>query len=194
MRADALTRPLSPAVSRFAALGLLVLLVLIFIVAVVEPWRDAYEDAAGTAARLRAAIAHAGAAERDPASLRAELEHRAANPQSTAGYLAGANDALASAELQDRIKSLVENQGGKLRSTQILPSRDEGGFRRITVRGEIMVDITGLQRVVYALESATPMLFLDNVEIRAIPSTRDAAAGPDLEVRFDLYGYLRRPA
>ena len=56
------------------------------------------------------------------------------------------------------------------------------------------MNTAALQRVFYDLESATPFLFLDNVEIRSRPARR--ASGPEddpiLEVRFDLYGYMRR--
>ncbi len=77
---------------------------------------------------------------------------------------------------------------------QPLPSRLDGGFRRITVRGQATLKIAGLQQAVYDLETTSPLLFLDNVEVTAHPDQSGhpgAAEAPGLDVRFDLYGYMR---
>lgn len=115
-------------------------------------------------------------------------------------YLRAASDALVAAELQDRVKTLVEANGGKLNSTQSLPARDEGGFRRITIRVQMTVFVAPMQTIFHTLESAKPYLFLDNVDIRRRVQRRRRARnqqeeGPEREstltVRFDLYGYTR---
>ncbi len=74
-----------------------------------------------------------------------------------------------------------------------MPAVDDGKFRRITVRGEITTTIGGVQRVFYGLEAGRPLLFVDNVDIRARSESdrfrqRDE---PDdlLEIDFDVYGY-----
>jgi len=118
-------------------------------------------------------------------------------------YLAGASDALVAAELQNRVKAVVEEGGGKLNSTQILAARDEGSFRRVAIRVQMTVTVEPLQAVFYGLESAQPYLFVDNVDIRRRVTKRrrrqrrdqPAATAPEgesqLTVRFDLYGYTR---
>jgi general secretion pathway protein M len=88
---------------------------------------------------------------------------------SAAGYLAGPSDALAAAQLQDRVKSVVEGAGGELRSTQILPAEPlEGhlGFRRATARVHIVVTIEGLKTSLFELETGQPYLIIDDVTIR----------------------------
>src|SRR5258708_1911747 len=82
------------------------------------------------------------------------------------------NSSLAAAELQNRIKSSVEAAHGELRSTQILPAREEGAFRRISIRGQIAVNTAALQRGFYDLESASPFFFLDNLQISPPPAPR----------------------
>jgi general secretion pathway protein M len=113
---------------------------------------------------------------------------------STVGFLASPNESLAAAELQSRLRSTVDAVHGDLRSVQILPARDEGLFRRVSVRGQISATLPALQRVLYQLETATPLLFLDNVDIRARPVRpgRTSAEAPVLDVRFDLSAYMRR--
>jgi general secretion pathway protein M len=189
-----MTPALTPRTSRALALGILAALALLAFFGIVSPLLETYRQATAQSEQYRAALEHTRHAAADLGALRAELARLKAHEASAVGFMRSSNPSLAAAELQNRIKSSVEAARGELRSTQILPARDEGAFRRISIRGQIAVNTAALQRVFYDLESATPFLFLDNVEIRARPARR--AAGPEddpiLEVRFDLYGYMRR--
>lgn len=185
---------MTPRASRTLALGILAALLLLAFFGVVSPLLGAYRQASNAAEQYSAALEHTRRSGSDLAGLRAELERLKAHQASAVGFMRSSNPSLAAAELQNRIKSSVEAARGELRSTQILPMRDEGTFRRISIRGQIAVNTAALQRVFYDLESATPFLFLDNVEIRARPARRSTGPEDDpvLEVRFDLYGYMRR--
>jgi general secretion pathway protein M len=189
-----MTPVLTPRSSRALALGILAALLLLAFFGFVSPLIDAYRQASSSVEQYRAALEHTRHAGNDLAGLRAELARLKEHQASAVGFMQSSNPSLAAAELQNRIKSSVEAARGELRSTQILPARDDGTFRRISIRGQIAVNTAALQRVFYDLESASPFLFLDNVEIRARPARR--ATGPEddpvLEVRFDLYGYMRR--
>ena len=95
--------------------------------------------------------------------------------------------------IQNRIKELTGTSRATLKSIQVMPAVDEGKFRRITVRGQISTTIGGAQRLFYGLEAGQPLLFVDNVDIRARSENdhfrqRDE---PDnlLEIDFDVYGY-----
>jgi general secretion pathway protein M len=110
------------------------------------------------------------------------------------GFLKAPNDSLAAAELQARIKSAVEKNGGELKSTQTLPARDEKGFRRITARVEVMGSDSTLMRVWYDMESGLPFLFIDNFDIEARSINRRDRTQPPLimlDVRFELAAYAR---
>jgi len=187
-------KPLSPIFSRVLALAILAALVWAVAFGVVRPLLDAYAEATGSAAQMRAAIEHAAPMGRDTAALQAELARLKERKVLAIGLLQSPNESLAAVELQDRIKSAVGTVRGELRSTQILAARDEGKFRRIAIRGQIAVDIAGLQRVFYDLEAGSPLLFLDNVEIRVPERPRGGGAqNSGLDVRFDLYGYVAKP-
>lgn len=114
-----------------------------------------------------------------------------------AGYLQGGSEALAAAELQNRVKELVENAGGTLHSTQNLRSSDDDDApaRRATVRVRFSVDIEGLAQVLYELETGEPYLFVEEVTIRELRERRrrrnEPEPGPMLDVGLDVYGYLR---
>jgi general secretion pathway protein M len=189
-----MTPVLTPRSSRALALGILAALLLLAFFGFVSPLIDAYRQASGSVEQYRAALEHTRHGGNDLAGLRAELARLKEHQASAVGFMQSSNPSLAAAELQNRIKSSVEAARGELRSTQILPARDDGTFRRISIRGQIAVNTAALQRVFYDLESASPFLFLDNVEIRARPARRSSGPEDDpvLEVRFDLYGYMRR--
>jgi general secretion pathway protein M len=187
---------LSPAISRALALALLALVLFLVYDWVAEPLIGEVADAQSANARLQASVERTSAVEQKLVQLRADLARLKEHQTSTIGFIAGANESLAAAELQNRIKMSVDAAKGDLRSTQPLPARDDGAFRRISIRGQIAVRLPALQRVFYDLESASPFLFLDNVEIRTQSTYQINATeteDPVLDVRFDLYGYMRKP-
>lgn len=187
---------LSPPLSRALALALLAIVLLLVYLFAIEPLVDEIADARSATVRLHDAVERTDAVERKLVQLKAELARLKEHQTSAVGFIAGANESLAAAELQNRIKTSVEAAKGELRSTQPLQARDEGAFRRISIRGQIAVKLPALQRVFYELESSTPFLFLDNIEIRTQATYQINAtnsADPELDVRFDLYGYMRKP-
>jgi general secretion pathway protein M len=117
----------------------------------------------------------------------------------TAQYLPQSAPALAAAELQQRIKAVVEAAGGTLQSTQALPPVEEGGAVKVAISATMNGDTGSLQKVLYDLESQTPLLFVDNVELSAratrprLPSGRFATyTRTQLNVQFEVSGYLRK--
>jgi general secretion pathway protein M len=189
-----MTPRVSPQMQRLAALAILAALVMAVVVGVIEPVVSAYVDAGQTIARDRAAVAHAEQSGLDTTTLQAELASLKAQAGPPPGSLQSANESLAAAELQRRLKTVIEAVHGEVRSMQTLPPRLDSGFRRITVRGQASLKIAGLQQAVYDLETTSPLLFLDNVEVTAHPDQSGhpgAAEDPRLDVRFDLYGYMK---
>lgn len=185
---------LSPTVSRFLAGMLLLLIVLIVAVGVVMPIIDGLAGAELSNQEYRLALARSRVLDQELKNLNRQLIEIRQVQASQSGFLEGANESLATAQLQNRIKTIIETGGGELRSTQVLPVRDEGKFRRIIVRGQMATNTAAMQRIFYDIESASPYLILDNIDIRARPSPRTPENGPTdtmLDVRFDLYGYVR---
>jgi general secretion pathway protein M len=116
---------------------------------------------------------------------------------SAAGYLQGPSDALAAAQLQDRVRSVVEGAGGQLRSTQILPAKQidgDSGIRRAALRVQIAITIDGLAQTLYELESGQPYLLIDQLSVREERTQRRRRDEPDAEaslyIGLELSGYL----
>jgi hypothetical protein len=95
--------------------------------------------------------------------------------------------------LQERLKSLVLREGGQFKSAQIMPVKGVDKARRLTVRGQMVLDLPALLHVIYDLEASTPFLFVDNLDVRAITNTQKAGStdGSLLDVHLDLYGFMR---
>lgn len=116
-----------------------------------------------------------------------------------AQYLPQSAPALAAAELQQRIKAVVEAAGGTLQSTQALPPVEEGGAVKVAISAIMNGDTGSLQQVLHNLESQTPLLFVDNLELSA-RATRPRLSGGryasytrmQLNVQFEVAGYLRK--
>jgi general secretion pathway protein M len=191
-----MNRALSPAVSRALAIAILVAIVALIFSSVIAPLWDTYSKAHSETERLASALARANGAEPSLPVLRAELAELNKGHRSTVGFLPAANESLAAAELQGKLKAAVDTVRGELRSVQTLPAKDEGSFRRISISGQIAVTLPALQRVLYGLETATPLLFLDNIDIRARPVRPgyETTEEPMLDVRFDVSAYMQRPS
>lgn len=185
-------------ISRTLALVLLGLALLGGARLVVAPLVAAFQDNASSIEDAKELLQrYRSLAEQRPAMAErlATQEERAA---SAAGYLQGPSDALAAAQLQDRVKSVIEDAGGELRSTQILPARTiegDGGIRRASVRVQFAVTIGGLAGTLYELESGQPYLLIDQLTVREQRAPRRRRDEPETEAQLDitleLSGYLR---
>ena len=112
-------------------------------------------------------------------------------------FLKSASPALAAAELQEQAQAVFDANGAKINSIQVLPHKDDGLYRQVTVQVQLLAPLTAVKGMLYSLESAHPYLFLDNFSIRA-PNMQvnrlESSNEPDLVVQFDLTGYALKGA
>ncbi len=116
-----------------------------------------------------------------------------------AQYLPQSAPPLAAAELQQRVKAAVERAGGTLRSTQALPPAEEGNAIKVTVNATLTGDTESLQKILYEIESQTPLLFVDNLDVAARENRPRLTNGRlanysrvQLTVQLEVSGYLRK--
>ena len=123
--------------------------------------------------------------------LRRELDAmRARDPRKF--FLRSGGAALSAAEAQEVLRSLVESSGGRLISMQAPASKEEGHYRQVTVNAQLTANIFALRKILFAIESGTPFLFVDNLMVRTqVPGNFKPAPGaePDMFVSFEIYGY-----
>lgn len=187
---------LTPKQSKFAALAILVLLLLLVASAIAMPlwllnrrYDTAVEEAATRLERYSRIV-----------GMREGLQQKAAEIkalEATHHFLKSASPALAAAELQEQAKRILDDNGGKLNSIQILPHKDDGLYRQVSVSLQLTAPLSAVKAMLHALESAHPYLFVDNFSIRSTsmaPVRNESANEPDLIVQFDLTGYALRGA
>lgn len=101
--------------------------------------------------------------------------------------------ALASADLQSRIKATVTGAGGELISTQVIPDHAEDQFIRIAVKVRLTCSTEILRQILHETESSQPILFVEDLNIRPIRLPGGTGRkGPKerLSVDFDVVGYM----
>lgn len=178
------------------ALGLLMLVLFAIYNSLVAPiwqfYHETQDNMEDTAFRLQRY--QAIAAQKD--YWQHHLEELRKNEQENAQLTSGATPALASAELQTFIKNIVTDAEGELVSTQVLPTKQDDAFTRIAVKIRLNGNMTTLRDVLYQIESARPLRFVENLNIRPIrnqhnPVTKRFEPTDRLSVDFDVIAYMR---
>lgn len=184
---------------RWLAVGLLVLVVLlvgaVLIMPLVSKWLDLHETRNSLAFRLQQyerILAH-----KDKAV--ADIDHIREQNESLGYFNSQKTDALASAEMQNFIKQAIVDAGGQLSSTQAIPVSVKDGFSRITVRVRMTGNSEVLRAVLYKIETATPLIIIDQIDIRPMrgrrnPTTHKIEASNDLNVNFQAVSFMRKAA
>jgi general secretion pathway protein M len=107
------------------------------------------------------------------------------------GFLKSSAPALAASEVQDRAKTLVEANGGRLNAIQILPHKDEGRYRQVGVNIQLSANMPALRRILHALEGERPYLLVDNLTIRSFQNINykpSPGIEPEMYIQFDVVG------
>lgn len=131
--------------------------------------------------------------------LRAELEQVRSNEDFKAFYFDAPTPALAGAELQRRVQSIVTAASGRLISTQLLPEERGQTPPRVRVRTQIQGSTDTLMNILFEIEQARPFLFVDQVSVRSsarsdlperLARVRPGVdLGGELTVRLDIFGF-----
>ena len=180
---------LSPPQQRAAAIALLVGSVLLVLAALVGPilllhrhYDTAIEDLTDRLERYRRVAAQAP-------ELRRALELMK-EKDGRRFYLKNTAPNLAAAELADLVRGTIENNGGRITTSQNPGPRDDGNFKQMTVNVQFFATMPALSRILQALETQVPYLVVDNLTIRPLNAFRGfkPAAGqePENNVQLDV--------
>ncbi|OQW79973.1 MAG: general secretion pathway protein GspM [Proteobacteria bacterium ST_bin11] len=116
------------------------------------------------------------------------------------GYLSNSDtEALASAELQNIVKTAVTEAGGQLTSTQGLPGKAEEDFVRIAVKVRMSGSIETLRGVLHSLDTNVPLLLVDQLDISPVRGARNRTTNKmdpssQLNVSFEVISFMRAKA
>jgi len=107
-------------------------------------------------------------------------------------YLKAVTPGLAASEMQEIARAAIEANGGRLATVQIPPHKDEGRFRQISVSVQMSASAPALRKILHALESGQPYLYVDNFTARQTVGygyKQMPGVEPEMFVQFDLIGY-----
>jgi general secretion pathway protein M len=163
--------------------GLIGAVALILVHAViVSPVLAFYSNSAARLQDRRDVARRFATAARDLPALRTEVQQWREQSGGDGLLLSGSSDAVAAANLQSKLKDLVEEGGSKLTSAQTLAVDTQGNFRRVGMRISFASDLTLLTSVLLGVETARPVLSVGNLDLRG--SDNEA-----LTVVMDVYGF-----
>ena len=185
-------KKLSPARQRALALVLFVAAVVAVLAVILGPvvllHRHYDQSIAETSDRLRVYERVAAQAPQLRAAL-AAMERR----DGRRFYLANTAANLAGAEVQELVKAAIEDNGGRITTSQNTAPRDEGRFREIGVNVQFFATTPNLQKILMAIETHLPYLIVDNLTVRPLNAFRGFKPGPgqepELNVQLDVGGW-----
>lgn len=142
---------------------------------------------------------------RATAAARPEIEQRltevrafeASNP----AFLPEADFDTAAAGLTQRLKQVVSTHARDAQSCTIIMNQYARGteketYERVTIKVRMRCNLEEFAPILHELERGSPILFVDDLQVwkqtgYRVPGTNQVASY--LDIRFDLYGYLRKP-
>src|SRR5215471_12670987 len=90
-------------------------------------------------------------------------------------FLAGPEDAIIVADLQTRLSALITAHNAELSSARALPAKSRDGLEYLGLGLQIRAEMKNIQEVLHAIETGTPLLFVERADLRL--DERGAAAG-----------------
>jgi hypothetical protein len=181
----------SPEKRRKAALGFLAAAAAVAVAAVALPlwlahrhYDNALEDMDARLLRYERLAASRPALEQKLESVRAMGGRKY--------FLKASAASLSAAEIQDRVRQFIDANGARLISVQVGAPKEDGRFRQVPVTVQLNASTPSLRRILLALESAEPSIFVDSLMVRAqVPPGYKTQAGfePEMFVQFEISGY-----
>jgi len=107
-------------------------------------------------------------------------------------FLRSGAAAFSAAAAGEAIRGIVEANGGRLITMQAPSSREEGRYRQVTVAVQLTANIFALRKILSAIESNTPFLFVDSLMVRSqVQASHRPGPGqePDMFATLDVSGY-----
>ena len=104
-------------------------------------------------------------------------------------------EALASADLQNIVKTAVTDAGGQLTSTQGLPGKVADGFNRVAVRVRMTGTMETVRNVLRSFAGSVPILVIDQIDITPVRAVRNRGnktePSSQLNVSFQVVSFMR---
>ena len=176
---------LTAAQQRALALGLLLLAVVVALVVLLGPillfhrhYDDAIYETSGRLELYRRVAAQAP-------DLRAALDVMK-QKEGRRFFLKNTAPNLAGAELSDLVRAAVENNTGRITTSQSPAPHEDGRFRQTFVTVQFFATTSALAKILAALDTQVPYVVVDNLTIRPLNAFRGFRPAPGLEPELNV--------
>jgi hypothetical protein len=196
------SQPMSPTVSRIAALGLLAGVLAAAYALVIEPISRRIGTALDRIATERTLLARLDQAAVNAAaktSARAAADQLAGatgNPPLSALVLDGESEAVMAARLQSVVQSAAGRaEGVRISSTRSLPPRERDGLRLIGLEVRCTASLEAAQKLLIGLEGSRPLVLIEVLQLTPASPRSGSDETPRIDVfdvRIELYGAAGR--
>ena len=156
--------------------------------AVVGPLLDWHAERAEALARQQTLALRMANLVRTLPELRQQAEAAVTDGPSPDAVLKGATDAVAGAALQQVVQEMAARAGASLSSTEALAAEQTGEYRRIGLRIALSAPWPVLVRLLQAVERATPMMLVDDLQLRGL-RLQVAAGDPALDASMVVVAF-----
>jgi len=193
---------LSPATSRFVAVSLLVLLLLFLLFYLLLPLGRIYAEKSSEVSSLADQLSRFEYLVANEDKINAELKRIDELGSDGDLFLSGNKQSIASANLREFINEAVKRSGGQLVSSQDYEAEAVPSATPIGLRLQVSGEVQNLVDLLYELESARPVIFIDELSVTS-SSTRIRSSRANLrnqrarttnlnslDIRMDVVGYL----
>ena len=106
-------------------------------------------------------------------------------PKGGTTILAPGSEGEAQAHLQRHLSEALQTASAQLSSLEVLPTVAADGFRRIMLRADFRVELSGLQGFLHDLEFGLPLVAVERLRIRA-PGHQTIGADRRLSVNLEI--------
>jgi hypothetical protein len=170
------------------AVGLAGLLVVWF--GVVDPAWSWFDDRTALLEQRRAMLVHVrGLAATLPALRAASADKRGEGAQAATVMLPGDSDAIAAADLQERVQKMAVDAGASLTAVETLPAAPMSGrWHKVTLRISLNASWTVLMALVRSLEQSPTRILIDDVHFRSPVLAVRPTAVP-IQASMVVYGF-----
>ena len=110
-------------------------------------------------------------------------------PDDAALLLPVLSEAQTTAFLQQLVQKLAATGGVDISGVQVLPGEDETAVRRVSLRLRGTAAIDGVSAFLHALETARPLILVDNIRLQKSGARGDRK----LDLQLDAIGFTARP-
>ena len=106
-------------------------------------------------------------------------------------FFAADTNVLAAADLQNRLKQLIEERRGEVSSLSQRAAQEESPFPPVSVTASFRSSIASLVDLVRVLESSSPALFIEELSVQSMHQQGRVLPSRDieLEARITVTGY-----